>query len=130
VSKLIISTSNSPKAIGPYSQAINIKGGITYTSGQIPLDPKTGNLVSDNFDEQVIQTLKNLQGILIERNCSLSNIIKFTVYVIDLSNFNRLNVIFENFFDKDSYPARSVVEVSKLPKDSQIEIEAIFYDEG
>ena len=130
MSKLIISTSKSPKAIGPYSQAINVKGGITFTSGQIPLDPKTGNLVSDEFDEQVIQTLKNLEGILIERNCKLNSIIKLTVYITDLSNFNKLNIIFENFFDKGNYPARSVVEVSKLPKNSQIEIEGIFYDES
>ena len=69
--KIIISTKNSPAAIGPYSQAINVKGGITFTSGQIPLDPNTGKLVSGNFIEQVVQTLDNIRGILEERNCEI-----------------------------------------------------------
>ena len=132
--KIIISTKNSPAAIGPYSQAVKVKGGITFTSGQIPLDPDTGNLVSGNFGEQVIQTLENIRGILEERNCGLSNLIKLTVYLTDLSNFDELNSIFEDYwdewFDENAlhYPARSAVEVSKLPKNAQVEIEAIFYD--
>ena len=130
MSKTIISTKNSPAAIGPYSQAVKITGNIIFTSGQIPLNPMTGDLVSDKFDEQTIQTLKNIEGILNERKCGIDNIIKLTVYLVDLSNFDVLNKIFEDFFDKKSYPARSVVEVSKLPKNSQVEIEAIFYDEN
>ena len=132
--KIIISTKNSPAAIGPYSQAINVKGDITFTSGQIPLDLNTGKLVSENFREQVIQTLDNIRGILKERSCGLSNLIKLTVYLTDLSNFDELNTIFEDYwgewFDekKIHYPARSAVEVSKLPKNAQVEIEAIFYD--
>ena len=132
--KIIISTKNSPAAIGPYSQAINVKGGITFTSGQIPLDPNTGKLVSGNFIEQVVQTLDNIRGILEERNCGLSNLIKLTVYLTDLSNFDELNTTFEDYwdewFDEKSlhYPARSAIEVSKLPKNAQVEIEAIFYD--
>ena len=73
--KVIISTDNSPKAIGPYSQAINVKGGLTYTSGQIPINFE-GEIVSDNFEEQVVQVLKNIEGILIERNRKLIDIIK------------------------------------------------------
>ncbi len=130
MSKTIISTKNSPAAIGPYSQAVKVTGSIIFTSGQIPLDPNTGNLVSNKFAEQAIQTLKNIKGILSEKQCGIDNIIKLTVYVTDLSNFEVLNQIFEKFFDEKSYPARSVVEVSKLPKNSQIEIEAIFYDEN
>ena len=132
--KIIISTKNSPAAIGPYSQAIKVKGGITFTSGQIPLDSNTGKLVSENFGEQVIKTLDNIRGILKERNCGLSNLIKLTVYLTDLSNFDELNTIFEDYwsewFDekKIHYPSRSAVEVSKLPKNAQVEIEAIFYD--
>ena len=132
--KIIISTKNSPAAIGPYSQAINVKGSITFTSGQIPLDPNTGKLVSGNFIEQVVQTLDNIRGILKERNCGLSNLIKLTVYLTDLSNFDELNTTFEDYwdewFDEKSlhYPARSAIEVSKLPKNAQVEIEAIFYD--
>ena len=122
--KTIISTKNSPAAIGPYSQAIKVKGGITFTSGQIPLHPNTGKLVSENFGEQVVQTLDNIRGILKERNCDLSNLIKLTVYLTDLSKFNILNNVFDKYF-KDSLPARSTLEVSKLPKDSRVEIEAI-----
>mgnify|MGYP006204823187 FL=1 len=127
MAKIIISTENSPSAIGPYSQAVCV-GGLTFTSGQIPLDPYTGNLVSENFEDQAIQTLKNIKGILLERNRTLNDIVKLTVYLVDLSNFNKLNRIFKNFF-KDDYPARSVIEVSKLPKNAKIEIEAIFIDE-
>ena len=126
--KIIISTNNSPKAIGPYSQAINVKGGLTYTSGQIPINLK-GEMISDDFEEQVVQVLKNIEGILIERNRKLIDIVKLTVFMIDLSNFEKLNKVFELYFEDACFPARSVVEVSRLPKNSQIEIEAIFYDE-
>ena len=128
MAKQIISSKLAPAAIGPYSQAINVKGSITFTSGQIPLDPDTGNLVSENFEEQVFQTLENIKGILLERNKTTDDIIKLTVYLIDLSNFDSLNKIFKNYFSND-FPARSVIEVNRLPKDSQVEIEAIFYDE-
>tara|TARA_X000001036_G_C20376686_1_gene682864 strand:- start:262 stop:675 length:414 start_codon:yes stop_codon:yes gene_type:complete len=133
--KIIISTDKSPKAIGPYSQAIGVKmdSNIIYTSGQIPLNPKTGKLISDDFGEQVMQTLDNIRGILENRNCSLNNIIKLTVYMIDLSNFDQLNTIFQNYWEKaelSDYPARSALEVSRLPKNSQVEIEAVFYDEN
>ena len=128
MAKQIISSKLAPAAIGPYSQAINVKGSITFTSGQIPLDPDTGNLVSENFEEQVFRTLENIKGILLERNKTTDDIIKLTVYLVDLSNFDSLNKIFKNYFSND-FPARSVIEVSKLPKDSKVEIEAIFYDE-
>ena len=125
--KVIISTNKSPKAIGPYSQAIKVQGGITFTSGQIPLN-LDGNLVSEDFEKQVYQVLKNINGILEERDKSLSDIVKLTVFLVDLSNFDILNKVFEKYFKNDSFPARSVVEVSKLPKNSQVEIEAIFND--
>ena len=127
MNKVIISTNKSPNAIGPYSQAINVKGSITFTSGQIPLN-LDGNLVSEDFEKQVCQVLKNINGILEERDRSLSDIVKLTVFLVDLSNFNILNKVFEKYFKNDSFPARSVVEVSKLPKNSQVEIEAIFND--
>ena len=127
MNKVIISTNKSPKAIGPYSQAIKVQGGITFTSGQIPLN-LDGNLVSEDFEKQVYQVLKNINGILEERDKSLSDIVKLTVFLVDLSNFDILNKVFEKYFKIDSFPARSVVEVSKLPKNSQVEIEAIFND--
>ena len=119
----IINTDKAPKAIGPYSQAIN-HNRLMFTSGQIPLDPDTGLIISEDFRDQVIQCLKNIKGILEEENLSLDCIIKLTVYVIDLDNFSKLNEVFEDFFD-GYFPARSAVEVSRLPKDSQVEIEAI-----
>ena len=127
MNKVIISTNKSPKAIGPYSQAIKVQGGSTFTSGQIPLN-LDGNLVSEDFEKQVYQVLKNINGILEERDKSLSDIVKLTVFLVDLSNFDILNKVFEKYFKNDSFPARSVVEVSKLPKNSQVEIEAIFND--
>ena len=119
----IINTNKAPKAIGPYSQAIK-HNGFMFTSGQIPLNPDTGLIVSEDFRVQVDQCLQNIKGILEEENLSLDCIIKLTVYVVDLNNFSKLNEAFEDFFD-ENFPARSAVEVSRLPKDSQVEIEAI-----
>ena len=124
----IIETNNAPKAIGVYSQAVNIDKKITFTSGQIPIDTKTGDVVSDDFVIQVNQTLKNINGILASRNCTLNNLIKLTIYLTDLDNFDKLNQVFLDFFSNCEYPARSVIEVCKLPKNSLIEIEAIFYE--
>lgn len=125
--KIVIKTDKAPKAIGPYSQAIKLDK-LIFTSGQIPLNPKTGNIISDNFEDQAVQVLKNIKGILLEESLSINHIIKLTVYITDLTNFDKLNSIFENFFSGD-YPSRSVVQVSKLPKNSQIEIEAIIYND-
>ena len=97
MSKKIISTQNAPQAIGPYSQAINIRG-VTFTSGQIPLVPETGNLISENFEEQAIQTLENIKNIILARDKSIDDIVKLTVYLVDLSNFESLNNIFKEFF--------------------------------
>ena len=125
--KIVIKTDKAPKAIGPYSQAIKLDK-LIFTSGQIPLNPITGNMISDNFEDQVIQVLKNIKGILLEESLSINHIIKLTVYITDLTNFDKLNSIFEIFFS-DDYPSRSVVEVSNLPKNSQIEIDAIIYND-
>ena len=122
-----INTKNSPKAIGPYSQAIEI-GNFIYTSGQIPLCPKTNKIVSGDFKTQVVQCLNNLKSILNEKNLSFDSIIKLTVYTTDLSKFDIINDVFLKYFE-EIYPARSVVEVSRLPKDSKIEIECVsFYE--
>ena len=124
----IINTDKAPKAIGPYSQAIK-HNDLMFTSGQIPLDPDTGLIVSEDFKDQVHQCLKNIRGILEAENLLLDCIIKLTVYVIDLDNFSKLNEVFEDFFE-GPYPARSAVQVSRLPKDSQVEIEAVCYYEN
>jgi len=122
-----INTKNAPQAIGPYSQA-KVINNFVFTSGQIPLRPD-GSVVSDNFELECIQVLDNVRAVLKASGSSMSHIIKLTVYLTDLSKFDILNNIFNNYF-KDSLPARSTVEVSRLPKDSRVEIEAIgFIDE-
>jgi len=124
-SKKIIETNTAPKAIGAYSQAVGFKD-LLFTSGQIPLNPNSGKIVSENIEEQIIQVLDNLENILFSEGLTFKNILKLNVYLIDLNNFNLLNNIFIDRFYSE-FPARSVVQVSKLPKDSKIEIDAICF---
>ena len=122
-----VNTKKAPQAIGPYSQA-KIIGNLVFTSGQIPLKAD-GYLVSDSFENESIQVLDNINEILKAAGSNIDNIIKLTVYLTDLKNFSVLNTVFENYFS-NSLPARSTVEVSKLPKNVRVEIEAIgFIDE-
>lgn len=120
--KLVISTNNAPGAIGPYSQAIKI-GELVYTSGQIPVDPATGN-VSLDVKEQARQSLNNVKAILEEAGTSMDKVIKTTVFIKDMNDFAGINEVYAQFF-KEPYPARSCVEVARLPKDVKIEIEVI-----
>jgi len=120
----IISTNKAPKAIGPYSQG-KVAGKYIFTSGQIPLKAN-GELIENNFYEECKQVFKNINFILKKSGSSLNNIVKLTVYLTDLDNFAILNKIFEEEFTKD-YPARSTIEVSKLPMNARIEIEAVGY---
>ena len=117
-----INTKNAPQAIGPYSQA-KIVGNLIFTSGQIPLKTD-GTIISNDFESECIQVLDNIKEILKASGSDMENIIKLTVYLTDLSKFEILNNVFNKYF-KDSLPARSTIEVSKLPKDSRVEIEAI-----
>ena len=117
-----INTKNAPQAIGPYSQA-KIVGNLIFTSGQIPLKAD-GTIVLNNFESECIQVLDNIKEILKASGSNMENIIKLTVYLTDLSKFDILNNVFNKYF-KDSLPARSTIEVSKLPKNSRVEIEAI-----
>ena len=119
----IIRTDKAPKAIGPYSQAV-LHQQFVFTSGQIPLDPETGELVSGDFKTEVIQVLKNLDAVLIASNSSLKKVAKLTVFLTDLANFSELNEVFSSFFD-DHLPARSAVQVSALPMNVRVEIAAI-----
>jgi len=117
-----INTKNAPQAIGPYSQA-KVVGNFVFTSGQIPLKPD-GTMVSDSFELECMQALDNVQAILNASGSNMAGIIKLTIYLTDLSKFDTLNNVFNTYF-KDFLPARSTIEVSRLPKDSRIEIEAI-----
>jgi 2-iminobutanoate/2-iminopropanoate deaminase len=123
----IINTTNAPKAIGPYSQAVKA-GNFLYISGQIPLDPLTGELVENNIQAQTIQAFNNIKAILTAANMDMSHIVKVNVSLSDINNFNEMNKIYETFFT-NNYPARAALEVSKLPKNALIEIEAIAYKE-
>ena len=121
--KKIIETPNAPAAIGTYSQAIQI-GNTTYISGQIPLNPKTMKLVTSDFHAQVKQVFDNLKAIAIAAGGDLSHIVKLQVYLQDMNQFALVNEIMATYFEKP-YPARAVVEVSRLPKDAGIEMDAV-----
>lgn len=118
-----IATPDAPAAIGPYSQAI-VHNGIIYCSGQIPLDPETGEMKGDSIEEQTHQVMKNLQAVLEAAGSGLSGIIRTTIYLQNLENFAKVNEVYASYLSKP-FPARATVEVSKLPRGSQVEIDAI-----
>lgn len=121
--KKMITTPQAPKAIGPYSQAIRIDATV-YFSGQIPLDPQTMQLVSADFKMQAIQVMKNLQAVSRAAGGDLKDIVKLTIYLTDIEQFTELNTVMMDYFS-EPYPARTTIEVSALPRGSQVEVEAI-----
>jgi 2-iminobutanoate/2-iminopropanoate deaminase len=123
MSKEKIFTDKAPAAIGPYSQAIKA-GGFLFTSGQIPLDPKTGEVVSGGIEAQSIQALENLKGVLAGTGLSLAHVVKTTVFIKNMNDFGTMNKIYAEYF-QEPFPARSTVEVTRLPKDVLLEIEAV-----
>lgn len=118
-----INSDKAPEAIGAYSQAIVVNG-FLYTSGQIPLAPKTGEIVSGGIEEQTRQVMDNLKHILFEAGLDFNNIVKTTIYIKDMNDFSKINSVYAQYFC-EPFPARSCVEVARLPKDVLIEIEAI-----
>ncbi|MEQ8155462.1 MAG: RidA family protein [Clostridiaceae bacterium] len=122
MNKEIISTSNAPGAIGPYSQGVKI-GDLIYTSGQIPLNPKTGEMV-EGIQAQTKQSLENCKAIIEAAGSSLENVFKTTVFLSDMNDFSEMNAVYAEYF-KENPPARSAVQVARLPKDAKIEIEMI-----
>ena len=123
MSKKIISTTNAPAAIGPYSQA-NFVNGVLYISGQIPIDPATGNLV-DGIEKETHQVMKNLKAILEEAGLSFSNVLKATIFLKSMDDFAAMNEIYASYLDANSYPARETVQVACLPKNVSVEISMI-----
>ena len=121
--KKIVTTSKAPAAIGPYSQAIRI-GNFLYTSGQISLDPKTMEMITGDIEVETEKVLKNLEAILKADGLELNNIIKTTVYLTDLSEFARMNQVYEKFFG-ETKPARACVQVAALPKGAKVEIDVV-----
>lgn len=123
--KLTIKSSNAPEALGPYSQGVLVNSGKTlYLSGQIGLDPKSNDLVSVDTSEQAQQVFQNIKAVLQEAGCGFENVVKLTIFLTDLSKFSEVNEIMKTYF-KEPFPARSTVEIKSLPKNAQIEIEAI-----
>ena len=123
MNKTIISTDKAPKAIGPYSQAIEVNGMI-FTSGVIPINPETNELVNGDIKVQAEQAIGNLAALLKEAGSDTEQVIKTTVFIKDMNDFASVNEVYAKYFTKD-FPARSCVEVARLPKDVLIEIEAI-----
>ena len=119
----VISTSKAPAAIGPYSQAIQV-GNLMFVSGQLAIDPKTGTIVESHIVGQTKQVMKNIESILEEAKAGLDNIVKTTIFIKDMEQFPAVNEVYASFLSKH-FPARSTVEVSRLPKDALIEIEVI-----
>lgn len=123
MSRIIVVTDKAPKAIGPYSQAI-ISNGLVFTSGQIPINPILGRIEQVEIKSQVRQVLKNIEVVLEAAGTQLANIVKLTVFMVDLADFSKLNEVFLEFFP-ERQPARSAFQVSRLPLDALVEIEAI-----
>ena len=123
MNKFVIQTPDAPQAIGTYSQGIK-SGNLVFTSGQIPLNPASGKLINNDFKSEITQVLINLNAVLNGGGSSLKNAIKLTVYLTDLSNFSQVNEVFKEYFPENP-PARSAVQVSALPMNARIEIEAV-----
>lgn len=121
--KKIIHTDQAPAAIGPYSQAVQV-GNLLFTSGQIPLDPATGAVVEGGIEAQARQSLTNVQAVLAQAGADMGAVVKTTVFLKDMNDFAAMNEVYAQFFQGD-YPARSAVQVARLPKDVLVEIEAV-----
>ena len=121
--KQIVKTDRAPQAIGPYSQAV-VANGFVFASGQIPLDPQTGEFVSEDVALQTRQVLKNLSAVLEAAETSLSNVVKTTVFLADMNDFAAMNEVYAEFFSENK-PARATVQAARLPRDARVEIECI-----
>lgn len=121
--KQVIHTDSAPAAIGPYSQAIQI-GDLLFVSGQVPIDPSTGAVVEGDITAQARQSLNNLKAILNAAGTNMGAVVKTTVFLADMNDFAAMNEVYAQFF-QEPFPARSAVQVGRLPKDAKVEIEAI-----
>ena len=121
--KEIISTENAPGAIGPYSQAIKA-GGFVYVSGQVPIDPETGEFVAGGIAEQTDRVLTNVAAVLEAAGSSLDKVVKTTVFLADMNEFSAMNEVYAKYFT-DAPPARATVQAARLPRDARVEIEAV-----
>ena len=124
--KRIVNTSNAPKPIGPYNQAV-ISGDLMFISGQVAFDPNTDELVLDDIQSETKQVMENLKSILEEANLSFDNVVKTTIFLSNMNDFQQVNEVYGSYFSNDQAPARETVEVSRLPKDVNVEISMIAY---
>ena len=122
--KEIVYTRNAPDPVGPYSQAI-LTNNTLFISGQVALDPNNGEMINSSIEEETVQVMNNLKAILNEVGFDFSNVIKSTIYLSDMNNFSKVNEVYGSFFNKDYVPSRVTVEVSRLPKDANVEIDMI-----
>ena len=122
--KKIVNTVNAPSPVGPYNQSV-LAGNTLYLSGQIALDPATGELVLDDIETETRQVLKNLEAVLNEADMNFENVVKCSVFVADMKMYSRINAVYATVFDEDTAPARELVEVANLPKYVSVEISAI-----
>ena len=122
--KTIINTENAPAPIGPYNQAI-LSNGTLYISGQIPLDPKSGELVSGDIKAETKQSMENLKAILTEANMTFENVVKSSIFLSDMNQFTQVNEVYASYFNAETAPARETVEVANLPKFVNVEISMI-----
>ena len=124
MAKNIVLTNSAPAPIGPYNQGVTVAGSLLFTAGQIPIDPQTGQLIQGDIKAQTRQVLKNVQAIVEQGGSSLQNVVKTTVFLKDMNEFAGMNEVYAEFF-KTNPPARSTVEVARLPKDVKVEIETV-----
>ena len=122
--KKIINTSNAPAPVGPYNQS-TLFNGILFVSGQIALNPATGELITDNIEAETHQVMKNIEAVLTEAGLTFENVLKCSVFVSDMNNYSRINAVYAEYFDEATAPARELVEVANLPKFVNIEISVI-----
>ena len=122
--KRIIETPNAPAPIGPYSQAV-LYDDTLYTSGQIAIDPATGNLVAGDISQETEQVMKNIAAVLQEAGMGFEHLLKTTIFIKDMNNFQKINAVYGSYFDEATAPARETVEVARLPKDVNVEISVL-----
>jgi len=123
MSKAVLSSPDAPKAIGPYSQAVRA-GQLLFASGQIPLDPASGSIVEGDVTAQTRRVMENLRAVLKAGGLSLADVVRTTIYLIDLNDFTKVNDAYGSYFE-EPYPARATVQVARLPRDARVEIDAI-----
>lgn len=124
MNKKIVNTDRAPEPVGPYNQSVQA-GNIVFLSGQIPLDPKSGELITASVEEETHQVMKNLGAVLEANGCTFEDVVSCSVFVKDMEHYARINEVYGTYFDEATAPTRALVEVSRLPKDVRVEISAI-----